>query len=220
MTLRIVFIRHGQTRLNVEKRFQGQSDIPLNQVGLAQAAAMADALAGGVASVGTLSDGDSVGGGKQSWQAIFSSDLSRAFETANFLASRVGLEVQVDQRLRERYFGDFEGKNEAELRESGLAEAFDLWRNTGDASVAGVELRAAVGQRVVAAVADIRQKYPAGNVAVVAHGSTITQGVVALLGLDPSVWAGLRGLDNCHWAVLETTRREPGWRLSGYNLSA
>ncbi|EEH64258.1 phosphoglycerate mutase family protein [Gleimia coleocanis DSM 15436] len=202
MGFKLVLIRHGQTELNVQKRFQGQSDVPLNEVGRQQAQQMAEVL------------------GKLPLAAIFSSDLSRAFDTASALAEVTSLPVQVDVRFRERFFGEFEGKNEAELRGTELESAFEQWRNTGDAVSAGVELRAAVGQRVVEAVTLLRAEYPEGTVAVVAHGSTLTQGVVALLGLDPSTWAGFHGLDNCHWAVLEPTRRAPGWRVVEYNAHA
>ena len=53
----------------------------------------------------------------------------------------------------------------------------------------------------------------------VSHGAALSLGVADLLGLDPSTWFGLRGLDNCHWAHLRSSRRQPGWMLVGWNLA-
>ena len=88
---RICIIRHGETDWNVEKRIQGHTDIPLNENGRAQAMAMAFNAA------------------HQRFQAIYSSDLARAQETAWVLAQREGLEVKLLSQLRERHFGVFQG---------------------------------------------------------------------------------------------------------------
>jgi len=88
---RICIIRHGETDWNVEKRIQGHTDIPLNENGRAQAMAMAFNAA------------------HQRFQAIYSSDLARAQETAWVLAQREGLEVKLLPQLRERHFGVFQG---------------------------------------------------------------------------------------------------------------
>ena len=100
----LVVWRHGQTTYNVERRFQGQSDVPLNEVGLRQAAAAARHLA-------ALRPA-----------AIYSSDLSRASVTAEALARLTGLTVQLDKDLRERSGGSWEGLTEAEIREQFPAE--------------------------------------------------------------------------------------------------
>lgn len=212
--MRLVIVRHGQTDLNLQRRIQGQSDVPLNSAGRAQAQALATQLAG------------------FTFSAVYCSDLVRAVETAQILAAPLGVPVQVDARLTERAFGQFEGLTDAELR-ARFPQAFKSWRETGDAPEVGLELRAAAGKRFAACVAEIRSAFPEGvaassaiaserasspTVLLVSHGSTITQGVITLLGLDPAVWAGLGGLDNCHWALLETTVRRPGWRLVEYNL--
>lgn len=88
---RICIIRHGETDWNVEKRIQGHTDIPLSENGRAQALAMAFNAA------------------HQRFQAIYSSDLARAQETAQLLAQREGLEVKLLPQLRERHFGVFQG---------------------------------------------------------------------------------------------------------------
>lgn len=90
-TTRICFIRHGETDWNVGKRIQGQTDIPLNETGRAQALAMAFNAA------------------HYNFSAIYSSDLSRARETAQVLADRFELEVKTLPQLGERHYGIFQG---------------------------------------------------------------------------------------------------------------
>ena len=96
--------RHGQTTWNLEHRFQGQTDIPLDETGKAQAEQAARRLA-------TLRP-----------HALFSSDLTRAQQTAAPLARLTGLPVTLDKDLRERTGGDWEGLTDAEIRERYPAE--------------------------------------------------------------------------------------------------
>ena len=96
--------RHGQTTWNVEHRYQGQTDIPLDDTGVAQAGQAARRLA-------TLRP-----------DALFSSDLSRTQQTAAALAQLAGLPVTLDKDLRERYGGDWEGLSDKEIRERYPAE--------------------------------------------------------------------------------------------------
>jgi probable phosphoglycerate mutase len=88
---RICFIRHGETDWNAAKRIQGQTDIPLNETGHNQALAMAFNAA------------------HYDFDAIYSSDLSRAYATAEMVAARRGLEVKKLPQLRERHYGIFQG---------------------------------------------------------------------------------------------------------------
>jgi probable phosphoglycerate mutase len=91
MATRICIIRHGETDWNVQKRIQGQTDIPLNSTGHAQALAMA------------------FNASHYPFHAIYSSDLSRASATAQAMADRLGLEVTQVPQLRERHYGIFQG---------------------------------------------------------------------------------------------------------------
>ncbi|WP_324780490.1 histidine phosphatase family protein [Thiobacillus sedimenti] len=93
---RVCLIRHGETDWNVEKRIQGHTDVPLNETGRAQALAMAFNAA------------------HQRFDAIYSSDLARAVETAQALAQREGQAVRLLPTLRERHFGLFQGLTAAE----------------------------------------------------------------------------------------------------------
>lgn len=200
MAKRIIFWRHGQTDYNVQGRVQGQVDIPLNEVGLAQAEAAAEELA------------------KLKPDLIISSDLRRAQATAQVLQGKCGEGVQLlkDDRLRERAFGDFEGLSVKELK-ARFTGRYEEWRGTGESPLAGVESRGKVGMRVAQCVTEHFENTEEVLV-VVSHGSALTQGLVKLLGLDPLAWQGLRGLDNCHWSTLIPYSREPGWRLVAHNV--
>jgi 2,3-bisphosphoglycerate-dependent phosphoglycerate mutase len=96
MSTRICFVRHGETDWNLERRIQGHTDVPLNATGRAQALAMA------------------YNAGHHHFSAVYSSDLSRAMETALALAEREGLEVRSLPQLRERHYGIFQGLTAAE----------------------------------------------------------------------------------------------------------
>jgi alpha-ribazole phosphatase len=89
--MKLTLIRHGTTSWNASRRFQGQTDVPLSEVGRAQAAAIAAVLR------------------SETFDRIYSSDLSRALETARILAASRNTEVAPDRRLREFDFGRWEG---------------------------------------------------------------------------------------------------------------
>lgn len=105
----ILLIRHGETDWNAEKRLQGHLDIPLNAEGRRQAAAAGQALL------------------NEPLDAIFSSDLLRAQQTAQEVAAPRGMTVHVDPGLRERCYGAFEGMLYAEISQR-YPEAFAAWR--------------------------------------------------------------------------------------------
>lgn len=196
----LVLWRHGQTDYNAALRVQGQVDVPLNEEGRAQARAAAP----GLAALGPA--------------LLAASPLGRAQETAKALAGLTGLGVVTTEGLAERSFGVWEGLSSAEIK-SGWPEQHARWRSGEDPEGVDVESRARVAERVGRALDALVEQAGQGDVVVaVAHGAAITLGVSWLLGLDPSTWFGLRGLDNCHHAVLRSSRRAPGWMLVGWNL--
>lgn len=148
----LYLVRHGQTDWNVEGRWQGQADVPLNVRGRQQAAQVARALS------------------KLGLVAIYSSDLLRARETAHKLAALTGLEVQLDPRLREIHQGQWQGMLVTEIQER-YGEAFQR-RKDDPLNVAppGGETVLQVKERVVGAIEDIVQQHPQERVAVVSHG--------------------------------------------------
>ena len=140
----LLLVRHGETDWNRELRIQGSSDTDLNEAGRSQARALAHELDEVVV------------------DAIYSSDLTRARETAEIVAKRKGLDVRLDPRLRERSFGSWEGLTRAEI-----AERFpDLGHHDG-------ETDEQVSERVLEAVRRIVDSHPGEEVLVVSHGGAL-----------------------------------------------
>jgi glucosyl-3-phosphoglycerate phosphatase len=186
-----VLWRHGQTTYNAERRFQGQSDVPLNDVGREQARQAARYLA------------------VMKPDAIFSSDLSRAAQTAAILARLTGLTVQLDKDLRERGGGSWEGKTADEIRAE-FPEAFANWAPSDG------ETAAAVADRASAAMERIADNLPGGSLTVVvAHGGSLGFGAARLLGIPDDLRA-IGPFGNCCWSVL--SRRFGRWRLLEHNV--
>jgi glucosyl-3-phosphoglycerate phosphatase len=183
--------RHGQTAYNAERRFQGQTDVPLNEIGREQAAAAAGYLA-------ALRP-----------DAIFASDLSRAAETAAALARLTGLSVTLDKDLRERSGGEWEGLTDTQIREQ-YPDAFAAWIPTGG------ETAAQVADRGSAAMERIADAMPgASRAVVVGHGANLGSGMARLLGVPDGVRM-LGPFGNCRWSILG--RRGDVWRLLEHNV--
>ena len=183
--------RHGQTAWNVEHRFQGQTDIPLDAAGIGQAERAARRLA-------TLAPA-----------AIVSSDLSRARQTAAPLARLTGLTVALDKDLRERFGGDWEGLSDEEIRTRYPAERATWNPPNGEPT-------AVVADRVAAAFARIAQSLDRGQLAVVvSHGAALRLGMERTLGLPALGVSVLGPLANCSWSVLSL--QDSHWRLLEYN---
>lgn len=203
MARRLLFWRHGRTEWNLAGRFQGQIDIPLDEVGREQAKQAARLLA-------VLEPA-----------AIISSDLCRARETASFLAETTGLVPRADARLRETFAGSWEGLTFAEIDERFPVESA-LWKS-GAVGVrpGGGESRAVVGARMAAAVLEEAEDLATnGLLVIVTHGGSTRSGLAQLLGLPTEYWGVLSGLANCHWSVLEE-HPEPGkWRLTEHNAGS
>ena len=183
--------RHGQTVWNFEDRFQGQTDIALNEIGMAQAERAARLLA-------ALQP-----------DLIFSSDLSRAATTAAPLSRITRLPVILDKDLRERHGGEWEGLTGPEIRARYPAE-FLTW------SPPGGETAAAVADRVSGALERISDSLRGRSLAVVvSHGAAIRLGMSKFLGMPEDLWNILGPLSNCSWSVLGQRRGE--WRLVEHN---
>ena len=192
--VKLVLWRHGRTAWNAERRFQGHSDVPLDETGHAQAREAAPYLAA------------------MRPAAIFSSDLARAMETAEYLARLTGLPVQADKDLRERGGGAWEGLTDAEIR-AGYPEAYATFIPPDGEPTDSVAERAAGAFR---RIADGLQGSGPGALAVlVSHGAAISFGVSRLLGL-PERARVLGPLGNCSWSVLG--RRGGNWRLLEHNI--
>ncbi|KAA6221930.1 histidine phosphatase family protein [Streptomyces albofaciens JCM 4342] len=194
---RIVLWRHGQTAWNLERRFQGTTDIELTEEGLAQARRAARLLA-------ALEP-----------DAVIASDLRRAAATAGELAAVTGLEVTYDEALRETYAGAWQGLTHEEIVER-YGEQYAAWKRGEPVRRGGGELETEVADRAAPVVERNADKLPdGGTLVVVSHGGTIRTTIGRLLGLESRHWEGLGGLSNCCWSVLGEGAR--GWRLLEHN---
>jgi glucosyl-3-phosphoglycerate phosphatase len=190
-----VLWRHGQTVWNAERRFQGQSDIPLDEVGQAQAGRAARLLA-------ALRP-----------DLIVASDLSRAAQTAAPLSRLTGLEVTLDKDLRERSGGRWEGLSDTEIRTRYPAEHASWTPPDGEPSAVVAERVAGALLRVAEAVSG--PAMTTGLAVVVSHGAALRLGMSRLLGMPEELFGVLGPLSNCSWSVLG--RRHGRWRLVEHN---
>ncbi len=195
---RVILWRHGETAWNAQGRYQGQSDVALNDRGLAQAAAAAVRIAG------------------LRPDRIVSSDLGRAATTARELASCTGLTVELEPRLQEINVGDWAGLTNDEVFAAHPDFAAALRAGRDAQRSASGETGAQAGARVAEALLDIAEGSPDGSTVVaVGHGFALRVAMVFLLGLDYAHNLTLGGLWNASWSVLQ-----PGgesWRLLSYN---
>ena len=155
MAARLCMVRHGETAWNAEGRVQGQLDVPLSAVGLAQARCVAAALA------------------ERRFSALYSSDLRRARQTAQPAAEKLGLEVRVDARLRERHYGAFQGLTYAKAKEC-LPEDYARFKARAPefAFGSGESLRAFF-ERATQCIDAIARRHDGAEVLVVTHGGVL-----------------------------------------------
>ena len=200
---RLVLWRHGRTEWNVTGRFQGQADVPLDEVGRNQAATAARL----VAAFEPVS--------------IFSSDLSRTYQTAEPLAALTGLEIQTDKRLREIHVGSWEGLLGDEIRAQDPELAERVWRGEDVRRSPTGESPQEVADRVAEALAEIAETADDhSTIAVVTHGLAGRVGACRFVGLPVEQWRLFGGLSNCAWISLDRHRSGAYWRIETYNAVA
>lgn len=175
---RIILVRHGQTAWNKQDMIRGQSDVPLDETGLAQAAATAARIAA-------------------EWKpaALYSSPLRRAVQTAQPIADQLGLEVRTVAGLTDMNFGQWQGLAYSEVRQR-WPEMSQAW-STAPHTVTfpSGENLARVRQRGMAAVHQVMAQHPDQVVAIVGHTVLNRVLLCAMLGLD----------DSHHWSIGQDT---------------
>jgi broad specificity phosphatase PhoE len=171
----IFLARHGESDWNAANRFQGHSDRPLTDLGRRQAEALADAVTG--ANV----------------EAIYSSPLMRALETARIVAARTGLEVMEDDDLREVDTGGWSGLSREEVQQR-FPEGFERWISGGAGWEDG-ESYEDMAERTLGAVGRIAEAHPGGRVLVVSHGGPIRAIQAAANGMDIHEYRRLRPVE-------------------------
>ena len=195
---RLLIWRHGQTSWNALRRTQGQLDVDLNDMGLAQASTAAARLAA------------------RRPDLIVSSDLSRTTSTARPLSLLCGRPVTLDKRLRERDFGPWQGLLPSEIEERWPQE-YERWQHTGESVLPGIETIEDLAARAAAAFADAAEQVAGGTAVLVTHGGAAKAGTAHLLGWPVHVGHALKVLDNCHWTELRRTP-QGGWQLFAHNV--
>lgn len=165
---RIILVRHGQTEWNKEERFRGRVDIDLDEVGVRQAQAAAERLA--------------------HWEvaALYSSPLRRAMATAEAIAQRFSLPIQILDGINDMHFGVWQGVSVADVREN-YAELFAIWRSSPQQlRIPQGETLEDVKNRVVATLDDLVTKHENDTVALVTHRVVCKVLLCHALGLDNS----------------------------------
>ena len=196
---RFVLVRHGETVWHAENRYTGSSDIELTDHGRAQAASLAEWAAGA------------------GLDAVCTSPLARARDTAAPSAEATGLELRTDPRWRELDFGDGEGLVRSEMHER-FPDALAAFRADPYLNpLPGGERPADAVERGLEVLHDVRASLPDGRVLVVGHGTLMRLLLCELLGLPKSEYRRtFPGVGNC--ALTELRFRDGGVALLRYNV--
>lgn len=199
---RVFLLRHGRTTWNAQRRFQGQADPPLDDVGRAQAYEVAALVAALRADV------------------LVSSDAMRAMQTAVPISEVSGLPIVAEPRLRERSLGHWEGLTRDEVADR-YPDEFADWVAGRDVSRRGGETREQVAQRALAAFTELPEVETA---VLITHSATAMALSSALLGMSQQVHV-IGPLANCHWSELHLVETpdsgadgHQGWRLRAHNV--
>ena len=196
---RLLLLRHGRTAWNLERRIQGQLDAPLDQVGHTQGRLVASTLAA------------------MRPVALWSSDLSRAADTAAYVGEACGLPVCHDERLREYSLGALQGLTHEEYAASD-PDAFDQFRRGHFDIAPDGESTVEVADRMSGALGDLLAATAPGGLAVaVSHGAAIRVGIAAMVGWPLELTTTLGVLDNTAWVVLAESPVTGRLRLAAYN---
>ncbi|EFK54716.1 histidine phosphatase family protein [Corynebacterium genitalium ATCC 33030] len=195
-TRRLIMLRHGQTTYNAGGRMQGQLDTPLSENGVEQARAAA----------AWVKDHE------HPVVKIVSSDLIRARDTAEIIAEQLGIDVELDPRLRETHLGSWQGMTHHDV-DAEFAGARASWRHNPGWAPPGGESRLDVAARARPLIDDLMntfQDWDGNTVLFVAHGGTISALTSNLLGLDVPQYPLLKGLNNTNTSQLMARPRFEG----------
>lgn len=189
---RICLVRHGETAWNAEHRVQGQLDVPLNATGLAQARAVAQALA------------------REKFAAIYSSDLSRALQTAEHASAGLGVKVRIEKELRERHYGIFERLTYAEVKARYPEDYARFEAHDPEFRFRTGESLRDFSARSIAIVSRIASQHPGQDVLVFTHGGVLDKLYRFVTGMPLSAPRDF-GIPNC--GINRVAAGPGGWRL-------
>jgi glucosyl-3-phosphoglycerate phosphatase len=194
--VRLVLVRHGESRWNVEGRYQGQQDSGLTEAGRAQAELAAELLAD---RYGTA-------------DLVLSSDLPRARDTAEAYRRRVGCDVREDGRLREIDVGSWGGRTRAEVAAAHPDEV-TLFDSGVDITRGGGETFRQLRERVWTALSEA----VGGTVVVFTHGGPVRVATAAALGVPSPGERAFAPVSNCSLTVIDRDGPDGTHRLVAYN---
>jgi broad specificity phosphatase PhoE len=190
-------VRHGESVWNAENRLCGRSDIPLSDAGRRQAKSLAENLK------------------PISFEALYTSPLVRAFETARLIADSVGLEPIPDSRLVELDYGQWEGRTLADIMQND-AQAFRAWdAKPAQHAPPGGESGLAAQQRIVSFLDFLAGKYEQGRVLAILHKTVCRLAICHVLGMAPDEYRRRLVLNNAALSIIRS--RPDGWELITFN---
>lgn len=198
-TTRLCMVRHGETEWNAHRRIQGQIDIPLNAVGRVQAAATAAGMAG------------------RRFDAIYSSDLARTWQTAQPIAAALALPLRAAPGLRERHYGCMQGHTGEEARRRHPAVHAAYAARALDHDLDGGESLAGFADRVVAVLKELAEAHRGGTLLLVTHGGVLDVAYRMATGRD---LVARRDFPVANAALNWIEYREAAWHLTAWNEQA
>lgn len=172
--MRLLLVRHGETTWNHEARYQGQADIPVSTRGWAEAERLAERLA------------------SESINAIYTSDLMRALDTARVIARRIGQPLTLEPRLREANLGEWQGLTYEQVRRRYFSDTDPLPAYLVDSPPPSGECLRQLQVRLMSAIESIAAKHANAGVLIVTHGGCLKVLLCTWLGMELSAYWQLR----------------------------
>lgn len=184
MVTRLYIARHGQSKWNLESRMQGMKDIELTQLGLEQAELLAKRLKG------------------ENIDCIYSSDLKRAYTTAEIISKEINAPIVKIEEFREMSFGVWEGLTAKEIEEN-YQELYDLWKTDPRyVLIENAETLEEVQKRMLTKTKEIVEENWGKNILIVSHGTSIKALILGLLEIDLSFYPSFR-MDNASLSIID-----------------
>ena len=191
------FLRHGETAWNAEGRLCGSTDVPLSDVGRRQAQLLARRLK------------------PISVEALYTSPLGRALETACVIGAAIDREPVIDRRLAELNYGAWEGRTFEEIQRATPA-TYRAWdADPGNMAPPEGESGVQLIERVTPFMANVAQRHPCGNVVVVCHKTVCRLLACHIMGVPLSEYRRRITMQNAALNILET--QEGNWRVVALN---
>jgi alpha-ribazole phosphatase len=190
-------VRHGETEWNAENRMCGRTDVPLSEAGRRQAKSLAARLK------------------PIPFEALYSSPLERALETARLISEHLGLQPILDERLVELDYGQWEGRTLAEIMESD-PKTYRAWdADPGQVAPPGGESGLEAQQRVVSFLDSLAAGHPQRHVLVAFHKTVCRLAICHALGMSPSEYRRRLVVSNAALSIIQT--QPYGWQLITFN---